>query len=225
MRRATNNNTAATMTSSARAEPSSPSADAVVSYPLLATGTVFLDRASPLAQTPRCNHGMIAWARSADRHLHRVPRPGCGRRTCGAVSELGPVVAMNWYAAACPPPAWTRSAAAAGPLFGRRPGEVAGMGPQSELDAGEHGQERRRGCRRRTRPAPLLPVRGEGHATSNSGPYAHGIMATGRSGDRGGTRLGVLGRLDVVGRVGELGHHDADDDDGGNHDERGHHHP
>ena len=51
--------------------------------------------------TPRLNQGMSDWARPLMVTSTVFPVPVVVV-TCGVVSELGPVVAMNWYAAAVP---------------------------------------------------------------------------------------------------------------------------
>jgi hypothetical protein len=51
--------------------------------------------------TPRLNQGMSDWARPLIVTCTVFPVPVVVV-TCGVVNELGPVVAMNWYAAAVP---------------------------------------------------------------------------------------------------------------------------
>src|ERR1039458_5255081 len=139
MRRATNNNTGAMMTSSARAVPSSPKRR---SERALFTGTELLDWFDTGGRHAQAQPGNERLGLSTDRHLHRISRPCCGRdmrRRQRAWTGRGDELVRGSRSRRRSGPV---GGGGAGALFGGRSGQVAGMGPQGKLDGEEDGQEK-----------------------------------------------------------------------------------
>ena len=199
MRTMTIKRTGATITSSAMAEPSSPRARRW-RQPL---GRYSWMGASLVADTVRSNQGMSAWARPVTVTWATSP-DSVVVETCASVSVPGPVVCdelVGGLGARVRRRAVARRHLAA--LFGRGTGQVAGVGPQGELDADDDQEEEDGEADHELR---------EPFFSSTLCAPVSVAGAAGRFGSRS---------LDVVGRIGELGGDDADDDDGGGHDEGG----